>query len=71
MKSRDDGRGERPAQARVRLGPRLVEEIADRGAERPGQDEGGPEQQHARDIASRNRRRRRPPGAANTSAPPS
>src|SRR5580700_2340906 len=44
----DDRRSERTAQGKPAMADRLVEEIADRRAEWPGQDEGGPEQQNAR-----------------------
>ena len=51
---------------------RLVEEIADRRAERPRQDERRPEQQHARDVASRNKAPAITASPApKTSAPPS
>ena len=49
---------------------RLVEEIADRSAERPRQDEGRPEQQHTREARPEIERGDDGQRRANTSAPP-
>ena len=47
---RDDGRSDRPAQGETAMISRLIEEIPDRRAKRPGQDERRPEQQDPRQI---------------------
>jgi hypothetical protein len=61
--SADDSGGDRPAESKASVVHRLVEEIADRGAERPRQDEGRPEQKDARHIGHEiDRDQRRQPG---------
>src|SRR5438067_7499149 len=47
--SREDGRGKRTAPFEAPRGDRLVEEVADRRAQRPSQDEGRPEQDDTAD----------------------
>src|SRR5580704_7009070 len=44
----NDGGGDWPAERQPAVADGLVEEVADGGAERPRQDEGRPEQRHAR-----------------------
>ena len=46
----DDGRSDRPAKRQSAIANRFIEKVADRRSERPRQDEGGPEQEYARDI---------------------
>ena len=56
----DDGRRDRPTQGQPAFVDRLIEKIAERGAERPRQDEGRPEQENAGHIGQeieRNQRR--------------
>jgi hypothetical protein len=53
----DCRRGEWAAQGEAAVASRLIQEIADGGAEWPRQDEGGPEQKHARQIGAEIRRR--------------
>jgi crotonobetainyl-CoA:carnitine CoA-transferase CaiB-like acyl-CoA transferase len=48
--SRDHRGGDWAAESQSAIADRLVEEVADSCAERPGQDERRPEQQNARDI---------------------
>jgi hypothetical protein len=45
-----DGGGVGPAERQSSICDGLVEKVADRGPQRPGQDEGAPEQQRARDV---------------------
>ena len=45
-----DGGGVEPAERQSSVRDGLVEKVADRGSQRPGQDEGAPEQQRARDV---------------------
>src|SRR5215469_14726059 len=52
----DHRRGERSAEREAAFGQGLIEEIADGGAERARQDEGRPEQEHARDIGPKIKR---------------
>src|SRR5581483_3382657 len=44
-RAHEDDRGKRPAHGKPSLIERLVDEISDRSAERPGDDERGPEQE--------------------------
>ena len=46
---RKDSRGIKAAEVEPAIAERLVEQVAQRRAQRPGQDEGGPEQQRPRD----------------------
>ena len=64
-------RGERTTKGKAAVGQRLVEKIADRGAERPRQDKRRPEQKHPRNSAPEieaAKELQAPP--AKTSAPP-
>src|SRR5580698_455523 len=66
---RDDRRRDRAAERQSAVADRLVEEIADRGAERPRQDESGPEQEDPRDAGEEiGRREQRQPGGKHKSA---
>ena len=47
---RNHGRSQRAAERKAAIAHRLVEEVADGSAERPCEDEGRPENQHARDV---------------------
>src|ERR1051326_3070922 len=49
---RDDRGGERPAHVEAACGDRLIEEIADGGAERAGEDERRPEERRGRDACA-------------------
>jgi len=44
MNGGENGRGVEPAEGQTAIVQRLVEQIPERRAQRPGQDEGGPEQ---------------------------
>ena len=67
---RDHCRGERAAQSEPAVADRLVEKIADRGAERPRQDEGGPEQETREILVKKYSAARIASPAPKTRAPP-
>ena len=69
---REDSRRQRPAEFEPALGDRLVEEVADGRAERPGQDEGRPEQSDPTDARREldDRQHCERPGAHSVAIPP-